>query len=182
VRVKDRLASEAAAAAGGGLFWTRAGSRIAARRAQFVKVYRGSGSAVDEDVAFRDTSDIILYAPRAAAVGLFAPFPSMWFGRGGRVGFGGRLLAGVEMLLLYLAAALACAGAWRARREPAAWLLLAFALANILALGLVVTNVGALFRLRYPFLILLLILCAGWAGRLTVRRAEARRCPGANVM
>ena len=160
VRVKDRLASEASAAAGGGVFWTLAGARIAARRAQFVKVYRGSGSSVDEEIVFRDTPDILRHLPRAAAVGLFAPFPSMWFARGESVGLGGRFLAGAETLLFYLAAALACAGAWRARREPAAWLLLSFALANVVALGLVVTNVGAIYRLRFPFAMLVLILCA----------------------
>jgi hypothetical protein len=175
VRVKDRLASEEAAASGGGLVWTLAGSRVAQRRAQFVILYKGSGSAIDEDVAFRDTSDIVRHLPRAAAIGLFAPFPSMWFGSGGHVGRGGRLVAGVETLLLYFVEALACFGLWRARREPAAWLIALFALASMLAMGLVVTNVGAAFRLRYPFMMLVLILCVGGVSSFAGRRAGASR-------
>jgi hypothetical protein len=173
VRVRDRLASEAAAASGGGLVWTIAGSRAAQRRAQFVKVYSGSGSAIDEDVVFRNTSDILRHLPRAAAIGLFAPFPSMWFEPGKRVRLGGRLVAGIETLLLYFVEALACVGLWRARREPAAWLMLLFALGNMLAIGLVVTNVGAVFRLRYPFVMLVLILCVGGVRSLMRRRAVA---------
>jgi hypothetical protein len=175
VRVRDRLAAEAASASGGGLVWTFAGSRVAQRRAQFVKAYRDGGSNIDEDVAFRDTSDILRHLPRASVVGLFAPFPPMWFEPGKRVGLGGRLVAGTETLLLYFVEALACVGLWHARREPAAWLMLLFALGNVVAIGLVVTNVGAAFRLRYPFMMLVLVLGVGGVRSLTGRRAATYR-------
>jgi phosphoglycerol transferase MdoB-like AlkP superfamily enzyme len=50
---------------------------------------------------------------------------------------------------------------WRARRELSAWFLVVFIGTGILALGLAVNNVGALYRFRYPFWILMVILGAG---------------------
>jgi hypothetical protein len=49
------------------------------------------------------------------------------------------------------------------------------ALANVLAIGLVVTNVGALFRLRYPFMMLMLVLAVGGLRSLAGRRGVAYR-------
>ena len=51
---------------------------------------------------------------------------------------------------------------WRgAYRAPAAWLLLAFALASLAALGLSVANQGALYRLRYGYALVCVVLAVG---------------------
>lgn len=152
-----------------GFVWGHLGARIASRRAYFIERYSGAfGSNIDEGVTFRNTADIVRYLPRATLVGFFAPFPSMWLARGAYTGRAGRLLSGAEMLACYLVAALACVGMWRGRRNAAAWLLFVVTLVNMVALGLVVTNVGALFRLRYVFWMLIIVLAAEGAAHFFI--------------
>jgi hypothetical protein len=146
--------------ASGGFVWRLAGARVARRRENFVARYGHTKSSLDADVKFGDTPDIVVHLPRAALVGVFAPFPRMWFDEGDRTGRAGRLLSGAETLAFYAAAALACVGLYAERRNLAAWLLVTVALLNCVALGLVVTNVGALFRLRYVFWMLVVITAA----------------------
>jgi hypothetical protein len=150
--------------------WSRAAGRVARARAQFVELYPDAGSNLDADLRFDGASDVLRYLPRAVLVGLCAPFPSMWFGAGGSVGLGGRLLAGCETFMMYLVVPLACLCLWRRRGEPAPWLLMTVALLGATALGLVVVNVGALYRQRYLFWILLVVVAADALARLLATR------------
>jgi len=145
--------------------WGRAAAYVATARGRFIRIYPDAGSNIDADVQFRGLADIIRYSPRAAAVGFFAPFPDMWFTPGKKVGSAGRLLVGAESLLMYLVEALALCGLWRGRRSLSVWLLFLLSATGIFALGLVVVNVGALYRIRYLFLIMLIVLAAGGAAR-----------------
>lgn len=134
-------------------------------RAKFLREYPDAGSNLDPEVRLRGAGDLLRFLPRALAVGLFAPFPRHWFARGALVGSAGRLLAGLETLCLYAAEALGALALVRlARRgDPRllpALLLLGAALTGLLALGAVVPNLGALYRLRYAFLMPLLVLGA----------------------
>ena len=140
-------------------------ARITARRDGFIKRqhardYR-AGSDVDSDVRFHNRGEMVRYLPRAAAIGLFAPFPNMWFAQGLLVGKTGRWIAGAEMLLTYLIEALAVIGLWQKRRQLSVWLLSVSVILGATALGLIVINIGSLYRLRYGFWILLVILGAG---------------------
>jgi len=103
----------------------------------------------------------VLQVPRALEVGFFAPFPYMWLQPGHLVGSGGRLLSGIETLLTYMIECLALCGLWRARRRLSAWFLAVSILLGTVALGLAVNNIGALYRLRYPFWIMIVVLGAG---------------------
>src|SRR5712692_15166 len=118
-------------------------------------------SVMDPDVHLNGRADIIRYLPRAAAIGFFAPFPNMWLSSGAEVGFSGRFLSGVETLFTYALECFALAGLWRARKQLAPWLLFAMVGIGAVALGLVVNNIGALYRLRYSFWILIVVLGAG---------------------
>lgn len=136
--------------------WTTAIRQISTRRAGF-RFYNARASDIDPDVQFSNVGDIVRFIPRGFVIGFFAPFPRMWvqegsFGRATRVVSGLETLA---MYFLYLAVALC---AWRERRNQKMWLLLLVAMIGMLALGLVVVNAGALFRLRYVFWILLIVL------------------------
>ncbi len=147
--------------------------RIAARREAFInlrteKGYR-AGSDIDSDVHFESKSDVIRYLPRAMAIGLFAPFPNMWFAEGELVGRTGRMISGAEMLLTYLIEVLAAVGLWHKRRQLFIWLLASSAIIGVTALGLIVTNIGSLYRLRYSYWILLVILGAEGAVHLGSR-------------
>lgn len=141
--------------------WWQVGARVGIVRQRFVDMYPASNSQIDRDVLLAGNWDLIRYLPRAAAVGFLAPFPRMWCESGNSVGSGGRKLSGVETSLMYLVEALAVVGVWSGRRKLQVWLLLLISTMGAISLGLVIVNVGTLYRLRYAFLILLIILAAG---------------------
>jgi hypothetical protein len=120
-----------------------------------------AGSRIDTEVKVRSSRDVIRQLPRAIVVGFFAPFPNLWLRAGREVGTGGRVVSGFETLLTYMLECVGLFGLWRARRRPAAWFLFVFIAIGAIALGLAVNNMGALYRLRYPFWILMVILGAG---------------------
>jgi hypothetical protein len=82
----------------------------------------------------------------------------MWFERGAMVGLAGRLLAGAEMLVMYIIIALAVVTLVYQRNDLRVWLLFAWACLGCIALGYVVVNISTLYRMRYVFFILLIIL------------------------
>jgi putative peptidoglycan lipid II flippase len=137
----------------------------------------GPGSVIDADVTFNGRADIIRYLPRAAVIGFFAPFPNMWLTSGTEVGRSGRVLSGLETLFTYVIECFALAGLWHARRQLAAWLLVFAAGVGVLALGLVVDNVGALYRLRYSFWILIVVLGAGGVTNLFRQKSSGAFSP-----
>jgi hypothetical protein len=96
--------------------------------------------------------DIIRFAPEAAATGFFAPFPWDVFRPRGITGIFRTLDVSESLLMLLLLPAL-IAGVLRLRR-PEEWLVLAVSGGGILAMGLVVTNIGTLVRLRVAFTLL----------------------------
>jgi hypothetical protein len=140
--------------------WSRMAAHVGKVRRRFIEMYPNSGSNIDTDVPLNTMADILRYLPRAAMVGFFAPFPNMWLASGKQVGSAGRLLGGLESVVMYAVEALALIGLWRGRRRLSAWFLWSVAAVGMIALGLVVINVGTLYRLRYMFLMLLIILAA----------------------
>lgn len=132
-----------------------------------------AGSDIDRGIRFNSFADIVRYIPRAVVVGFFAPFPSMWLTAGKQVGASGRLLSGSETILTYLIEGLALFGLWSARKRLVTWFLCLAATIGIVVLGLIVSNIGALYRLRYPFWLLLVVLAAGGVSYLMRRRESS---------
>jgi hypothetical protein len=130
-------------------------------RRRFIISYFDAGSNIDPCVKLETVGDLIRFLPRATAHGFFAPYPDMWLRPGSSVGLSGRLLSGVETLVMYLIELLAIVGLWTGRRRLPVWLIALSAAVGIISLGLVVVNVAVLFRLRYFFLMLLIVLAAG---------------------
>jgi hypothetical protein len=141
--------------------WWQAAAQVGIVRHRFVSMYPDSGSNLDTNVNFATTGDLIRYLPRATEIGFFAPFPNMWFETGNSVGTLGRKLSGLETVFMYGVEALAVVGLWRGRRRISVWLLFSIAATGVVALGLVVTNVGALYRLRYVFMMLVIVMGSG---------------------
>lgn len=131
---------------------------MSGRRAGF-KSYTSQASNIDEDVQFNSTGDVVLYMPRAFVIGFFAPFPRMWI-EVGSYGRASRLLSGLEMLVMYFVYLAAGVCVWRERRNLQMWLVFLVATIGMLALGLVVVNAAALFRIRYVFWMMLIVLAA----------------------
>jgi hypothetical protein len=131
---------------------------MSGRRAGF-RSYTAQATNIDEDVQFAGTGDVIKYLPRAFVIGFFAPFPSMWV-EVGSFGRAPRLMSGIETLAMYFVYVAAGLCVWRERRNLKMWLVFLVATIGILALGLVVVNAGALFRIRYVFWMMLIVLAA----------------------
>jgi hypothetical protein len=145
---------------------SRFAARVTTIRQRFLTEHPDAGSNIDSDVQLTSILAIIRYLPRAAAIGFLAPFPNMWLGTGNQVGSAGRLLGGLETMAMYLIEGLAIAGVWGGRRRFQLWLLVLVTAMGMITLGLVVINVGTLYRLRYVFLILLVVLAASGAANI----------------
>jgi hypothetical protein len=148
-------------------------ARISYLRSGFIYSYPSAGSNIDMEVEFKSFYEILLYLPRAAEIGFLSPFPNMWFENGPQVGRAGRLLSGFETLCFYLLEMLTIICLWRCRRNFSAWLLFFTASIGMLALGLVVANIATLYRMRYAFWILIVILGIKGALALSSPSTEA---------
>ena len=152
--------------------------RIAIRRQGFANLKKdelsASSSNIDEDVVLNNRTDVALYLPRACFIGLLAPFPNMWFVKGTQVGTAGRLVSGGETLLSYILGLLALICLWQRRENLAVWLLVGTVVCGVTALGLIVLNIGAFYRLRYPYWMLIVVLGAGGAVKIMRGRALDR--------
>ncbi|HKO41870.1 MAG TPA: hypothetical protein VJU84_01165 [Pyrinomonadaceae bacterium] len=131
-----------------------------------------SGSNIDADLQLNRDRDIALYLPRAFAIGMFAPFPGMWFSTGELVGLKGRMLSGGEMLVTYLIELAALLGLWFGRGRLTTWMLTLSVAVGITALGLAMPNIGTLYRLRYAFWMMLVVLAAGGVSQLLSARTH----------
>ena len=120
-----------------------------------------AGSNIDLDVQFSNTMDVIAYLPRAFEIGIFSPFPNYWFDTGNAYGRIGRLLSGGEMLVTYILYIFAIIGIWRIRFSVKPWLLIIIFLSATISMALVFVNIGTLYRMRYFFWILAVILGSG---------------------
>jgi putative peptidoglycan lipid II flippase len=120
-----------------------------------------NSSIIDPTVTFHSRSDIVRYVPRAIVIGLFAPFPNLWLQPGHRLGYVGRVVAGLETSLTYMIELFAVIGLWSARRKLSVWFIMMLTSLGLIGLGIIVANVGALYRMRYSFWVLIVILGAG---------------------
>ena len=132
--------------------------QLSGHRAGF-RSYTSQASNIDEDVQFQSTGDVIRYLPRAFVIGFFAPFPNLWI-ESGSFGRASRLASGFETLVMYAGYLVAGLCVWRERRNLKMWLVFLVATTGMLALGLVVVNAGALFRIRYVFWMMVIVLAA----------------------
>ena len=150
--------------------WTRVIKQVADRRAGS-RLATARTSDIDSHVRFSGLGDMMRFLPRAVAIGFFAPFPKLWI-QAGHFGRAGRLLTGLETLAMYFLYVAAGFCVWRERRNARMWLLFLVATIGMVALGLVVVNAGALFRIRYVFWMLLIVLAVDGIRHLTVLRTS----------
>lgn len=153
--------------------FTRAVKQIGERRAGF-RSYRALQSNIDSDVRLSGVGNVLRFLPRATVIGFFAPFPRMWFERGS-FGLAGRLLSGAETLAMYFLYVAAAFCVWRNRTRLELWLIFLVAAIGTIALGLVVVNAGALYRLRYVFWIMFIIMAAETLVHFTVLRTNSTK-------
>ena len=115
--------------------------------------YPNAGSNIDVSVGFHRISDILLYIPRATEIVFLSPFPPDWFKPGTlQSDMVMRREAGFEMIGIYIALLLLPYAIWRWRALPDFWIILIFCSGLMLIYGLVIANIGTLYRFRYGFL------------------------------
>ena len=158
---------------------------VARSREVYRRIYPDAGTNVATDVRFTSAADVVAHLPRALQIGLLAPFPSHWVGQGVNPGGSAmRRIAGLEMVLVYLALSALPGVVWRWRRRAEVWVILVCCLGVVTMYGLVVTNAGAIHRLRYGFMMPLVGLSvvggtSWWIGRrATAPPPGAARWPG----
>jgi hypothetical protein len=147
--------------------------KISYLRERYIRIYPKAGTNIDTDVHFRSLKDIFAYIPRAAMIGFLAPFPSQWFSTAKTAGRASRLVAGFEMMVWYL---LLPGFVYFLFTGPVdlhlrLWMLV-YTFTLVVLTSLVVTNIGALYRLRYVYFLPILIGgLEGWA-RFYVQRFQ----------
>lgn len=155
--------------------WTRAINQIGERRAGF-RFYSAQASNIDSDARLIGAKGVLRFIPRAAVIGFFAPFPRMWV-QPGSFGVAGRLISGLETLAMYFLYIAVAVCLWRERQRLKMWLTFMVATAGLVGLGLVVVNAGALYRIRYVFWMMLIVIAAeGLVGIAKCENAKLRNC------
>jgi len=152
--------------------WSRIINQIRTRRSGFSD-YDAQESNIRGEVEFTSASDIVRFLPDAVVIGFMAPFPRQWI-EAGSYGAAGRLLSGAETFVMYIFYVAVGICLWRERRRLAMWLVFLTATAGMIGLGLVVVNAGALYRLRYVFWIMMIVIAAQGI-YLTTRRTTSTK-------
>ncbi|MEI6268159.1 MAG: lipid II flippase MurJ [Methylococcaceae bacterium] len=115
-------------------------------------------SMIDEDIAPQNIVEATIYLPRAMQVSLFAPFPSSWLANISMT----RLIAVGEMFIYYLCAPGILILLFY-ERKPILWMVIYFACFFLLVYGFTQANLGTLYRYRYAYqLVLLMLGVLGW--------------------
>jgi len=154
--------------------------RLAVARGGFTNSGKNASTNIDRDVIFYRPEDLVRYIPRALQIGFFAPFPQNWFTTESENKKPNRIevyVASLEMLCVYIA--LFGWAYWMVQMRkagPQLWVPTLFGLSVILLMGLTVANVGTLYRMRVPFI--MIFISFGVAGLLQFfspghRRARA---------
>lgn len=151
---------------------------LAYRRARYILAYPQAGSNIDEEVILHEATDVVRYLPRALVIALTTPVPNQWFQEGGSaVTTLMRRAAGPEMVGIYLALLALPFVIWRWRSKLDLWILLWLCAGMLVGYALVVANVGTLYRMRYPYIMMLVAIAVagvldGWRARRWRRHAS----------
>ena len=129
-------------------------------------------STIDQSFMPESATEMLGYLPRAMVVAFLSPFPYHWFQPGSMPSTTlMRRIAGVEMLLVYVAWLGLAVVAWLWRSRIELWLILVYSLVNILVWTFAIPNLGTLYRVRYgPLMLLVGLGLAGGAAALSGRR------------
>jgi hypothetical protein len=146
---------------------------LACTRDYFMEHLSTAKSNVDLDVTFASAVDVAAYAPRALQVGVLAPFPYMWFSEGtSKASSIFRAVAAFEMCVMYVALLGLCIlfilmmknkSGLNFEQKMAIGALMLFALVWVEIYALVSGNVGSIYRVRFPIMLLWMGLgLLGW--------------------
>jgi hypothetical protein len=132
-------------------------------REGYVLGYPDAKSFIDPSHRASNSGDVITYLPRAFQIGLFAPFPNEWFSdKSSEQGGFYRSLVRIETVITYLMLAGLPFAIILLHRSIQFWIIVIFSGVFLTIYGYVTPNLGALYRMRYVFLMALAAI--GFAG------------------
>jgi hypothetical protein len=132
-------------------------------------------SGIDNHVEFTNLFDIISYIPRALQIAIFSPFPNKWFdSKSAKTSKSIMYLSYIETIVVYIS----FFGFYflymkNCLQLKELFIPILLSLMNLLFLGLVVNNIGTLYRMRFPFVIILAIL--GVSGYLIAKHKYGKK-------
>lgn len=133
-------------------------------------------SIADAEVSIEGTQDMIAYAPRALQLGFFGPLPSQWPAGSFMSSF---FYTIVPVLMVFFYLGMIATVVWVIRSK--AWLVLpifVISMAPLWIYGMSTSFLGALFRYRYPFWIVLFSIgMAAMLSLLFLRKTGDRATP-----
>lgn len=135
---------------------------IASARVAFIYYGQAANSNSMIDVNNKPSSfvELLKYSPRALQVAIFSPFPNKWFKSKNFVNF----FSSLEMLFYYAAYFGLFFLPFRNSRNCSVLMCCIFAIIPLTIIGLTIPNIGSIFRVRYPFVMIFVMLgICGWA-------------------
>ena len=125
----------------------------------------GAGSMIDLDRMPTNFYAVLQYFPVAGLNGLFAPYPNSWATNKSPLW----TIGVVEIAIWYLLFPGMLWLIWRERKNSALWWVVLTTYAVLTLEAFLISNLGTLHRIRYPFLFIFILLgCIGWSNFLTL--------------
>ena len=121
--------------------------------------FSGGKSIIDSNIGFGNVIDLLIYLPRAAQIVFLAPFPNQWLEEGSLpANILMRRASAFEMIIVYFFLLFLPYALWHWRKRIEIWLISTFCFYIMLVYGLVVCNIGSLYRMRYVYIMVLVAL------------------------
>lgn len=133
---------------------------VASTRAGLIEngIKANAKSIIDAEVQPESATEVLAYLPRALQIGLFAPFPQAWLADLSIT----RLVSVGETLIFYFCF-IGVFFLLRYNRGPAVFVAFYFAFFFLLVNSFTLANLGTLYRIRYPYLFVILAMgVLGW--------------------
>jgi hypothetical protein len=132
-------------------------------------------SNIDHDIGFGSIRDILTYIPRALQIVLLTPFPDQWFSEGSAPANSlMHRVSAFEMTVVYFALIFLPFAIWHWRRRIEIWITSIFSFSMMLIYGLVICNIGTLYRMRYYYITTIAAL--GLAGFIILLEQLKNKC------
>ena len=129
------------------------------------ELYKNTGSNIDVEIHLTSVTHFFKYTPRALQIGLFAPFPTDWFGdfKSAQGINSVKYIIAIETLISYICLLAFPFLIFRLWHNPFFYITLFFSLGMILLYAFATPNIGTLYRLRYGFIMPLITISLGFA-------------------
>jgi hypothetical protein len=129
----------------------------------FYSSYNHAGSNFDEDVHIDNIVTFTRYIPRAVIMAFLSPFPNFWIKEAKSEGGGVmRFVCAIEMSIVYLMLIFLPVSIYFWRQKPILWIVFIFCFFLITVFTIAIPNLGALYRIRYSFLMPFVVI--GFSG------------------